>query len=135
MDVTLTIRLFEGRSFDKLPPNHAVRVQAVLNNLVQETSPASNNTTKTFGNAQPIWNNDNSGLLTWTLSKTELQQLQKSGGSLKLYCFSTTRRSQGTPTDEQSLGYVLLNLNSPQYTLAESENTPEWHKLRGISRT
>jgi hypothetical protein len=40
-DYELVIRLFEGRSFDKLPPNHAVRVQGVLCDLVQETSPAN----------------------------------------------------------------------------------------------
>jgi hypothetical protein len=54
---------------------------------------------------------------------------------MKLYCFSTTRRGQGTASDEQSLGYVLLNLNSPAMYASEADTSPTWHKLRGVSHT
>ena len=131
----LSIKIFQGRSFDKLPPNHAVRVQGVLCDLVQETSPATSTHSKSFGSPQPTWENDNGGLLSWSLTKEQLNSVKAQGGSLKLYCFSTTRRSQGTASDEQSLGYILLNVNSPSMYQAEADTSPEWHKLRGVSRT
>jgi hypothetical protein len=54
---------------------------------------------------------------------------------MKLFCFSTTRRGQGTASDEKSLGYVLLNLNSPNMYQAETDTSPVWHKLRGVPHT
>ena len=61
--------------------------------------------------------------------------MRAAGGTLKLYCYSTTRRGPGTMGDSQPLGYVLLNLNAPALYQAEDETPPEWHKLRGVKHT
>ena len=86
----LAIRVFEGRGFAKLPANHAVRVQGVVLDRVQETSSSKFSHGQTFGAAQPTWENDRSGVLLWKMTRQELSERL---GYLKL-CYSTTRRDR-----------------------------------------
>ena len=71
----LVVNIFEGRKFPKLPAKHRVRVQAVVSDKVQETSPSAWRPGG-YNISQPQWEIDEGGCLVWGLSNAELASLK-----------------------------------------------------------
>jgi|EP00945_MAST-04E_sp_MAST-4E-sp1_P005223 hypothetical protein len=123
----LVVNVYSGRNFPRLPTGHGVRVQATVANQVCETLPSVKK--NKGGRIGSIFWKDG-GTLTWTISREQLAEMKARNPTVKLYVFSSGASHAGALKDTKALGYITIDLRSPNLYMARSDIKPKWCKVK-----
>ena len=130
----LAVTVYSGRHFPRLPVGHTVRIQATVDSQVRETIPSQIRTKSGSGKIatlgpQPVW--QDGGRLAWHITKETLNKYKSTNPTIKLYVYSSGAAGTGAVSDTMSLGYIVIDLRSPNIYAAASDIKKKWLKLKG----
>ena len=122
--------MYSGRHFPRLPGTRCIQAPSItkcerlclhrLNQGGGEGFPLLDHM---------VW--QDGGRLVWQITKETLNKYKGTNPAVKLYVYSSGAAGTGAMADTMSLGYLVIDLRSPNLYAAASDIKKKWVKLKG----